>query len=158
MLDWPTGTVYRVETDGTEVEPLVHAFFSALEAMDFDGTIAVCHEDIIVEYPTSVPGIPARIEGREAFAKHEELSFTVAGRTYSDFHVYNLGDPSWCLTEHVLEHTFPWEGGALRKPAASIFAAREGKLVYFRQYFHSAAIEKALEHAPARFKGPGDGE
>jgi ketosteroid isomerase-like protein len=156
MFTWPDGfSPWPIETDGTDVVPIVREFFEALDVLDKERTVACMHEDCVCEYPTRTVGVPERLVGRKAFAEYEELSFSVPSRKFDDFEVYTLGDPSWCLLTHTLEHTFPWPGGEFKSSMSSIFGAREGKLIYMREYYDTAALQKALENAPDKFKRHG---
>jgi ketosteroid isomerase-like protein len=155
MFEWPETGEWPAETDGTEVVPIAREFLEAVERMDKETTVACMHEDVVCEYPTRSIGVPERLEGRQAFAEYEELSWAVPSREFSDLRVWSLGDPSWCLVEHRLHHTFPWPDGDFKTAISLIFGAREGKIVYFREYFDTAALERALANAPAKFKEAG---
>jgi ketosteroid isomerase-like protein len=144
--------MWPIETDGTEISPLLDELFATLEKADKEHFLTLWHEDIICDYPMVIPGVPNRIVGLDEFSRFEDLSFSVRSRKFTPISSINLGDPSWMLKEVIMEQEFPWPGGQFKTALASVFGARDGKIAYMREYYDTAAMAKCLENAPSRFR------
>jgi ketosteroid isomerase-like protein len=129
--------------------PIAQAFVDAVKRLDLEAATDCLHEEVVCEYPMRAAGMPARIDGREAFVRNAERAWSVSERRVTGTRICRLGDSSWCLVEHTLETTFPWPGGEFSSAIVIMLGARQGKIVYTREFFDTAALQRAFENAPS---------
>ena len=104
-------------------------------------------EDLVVEFPFARPGTPRRIEGREAFAAFAEpqrAALPVRFLGFRDVVVHDTVDPEVIIAEYELAGTHTRTGHSASARFAAVIRVRDGKVVLWREYQDTRAIEDAL--------------
>jgi ketosteroid isomerase-like protein len=121
---------------GFDPRPLFERLAAASSRADWNAFAALFAEDGVMEYPFPMPGMPARLEGREAIrAQYASLNVeggaTVSG--LSDPLVHATLDPDVFLVEYFLVGA-AGSGRRYRVPFAAVIRTRDGLFRSFRDY------------------------
>jgi uncharacterized protein len=118
----------------------------AFLAKDMRAWADLCAEDVLVEFPFSPDGLPARLEGRQAIFEylrhypdvidiHEIESVTVYATDKPDTVV-----AEWSVKGHVIPN-----GNTYAMAYATFVTVRDGEIVNYREYWNPLAFGQALE-------------
>lgn len=124
---------------------LVERLFDELPARDADAFVAALAPDAVFEIPFTVPGMPTRLEGREAIREH--LAQRWSGLSGIEVHgiypqVYETGDPGVFLVENEVDVTYPGGERARVRTSVNVIHVRDGKVVLFRDYMDTARFAR----------------
>lgn len=106
---------------------------------DVDAAVALLTEDVIVEHPFGPPGVPPRLEGREAFRAH--LSGALARSRnefegFEDLAVHQTTDPDVVVIECALRGVNTESGESFSRRYVQVIKARDGKIAHWKDYVH----------------------
>lgn len=119
---------------------------------DMDAQADLYAEDGILEWPFAPPGMPRRVEGREAI---RELLVPLgerarqSGRRLRDYDhvmIHETTDPEVIIVEFDVTGESD-NGGPYRLSYIQVLRVREGKIVSFRDYWNPQALVSLLERA-----------
>lgn len=99
--------------------------------------------DGVLEYPFAGPGMPSRIEGREAIAEfHGNLSQlrTRIDREGATWTLHETTDPEVVIAEFEHHGTIVPEGKPYELIAVGVMRVRDGEIVSYRDYMNPLAI------------------
>ncbi|MEU7767581.1 SgcJ/EcaC family oxidoreductase [Nocardia sp. NPDC049190] len=124
---------------------LVERMFNDLPARDPDAFVALFAPDAVFEIPFTIPGLPTRLEGREAIREH--LAQRWSGLSGIEVHgsypqVYDTGDPEVLLVENEVDMTLPGAERARVRTSVNVVRVRGGKIVLFRDYMDTARFAR----------------
>ncbi|MFJ1458756.1 nuclear transport factor 2 family protein [Nocardia sp. N2S4-5] len=136
------------ETSVQSPRALVEKLFQQLPARDADAFVALLAPDAIFEIPFTIPGLPDRLEGREAIREH--LAQRWSGLSGIEVHaihpeVYETTDPELLLVENEVDMTVPGAGRARVRTSVNVVRVRDGQVVLFRDYMDTARLTRLVE-------------
>ncbi len=118
-------------------------------AHDLNGFADLFAADGALEIPFAGPGMPARVEGREAIR-----AFSLSGATapfritdLQTVHLYQTTDPETVIAEIVTTGRATATGRTFAQPCIQVVQIRDGEILLLRDYFDPHAIADVL--APA---------
>ena len=114
----------------------------ARSAGDMSGVYAV---DAIHEFPFSKPGIPSRIEGRDAIMSFITAFWSTSPLRYERYRtiaIYGTADPDTIVVEQEVEGTSSTTGSFVL-PNIMVLKARHGEIAHLRDYASLPALEEA---------------
>ncbi|MEU4343637.1 nuclear transport factor 2 family protein [Nocardia sp. NPDC023852] len=120
---------------------LVENLFGRLRHRDADAFVELFAPDAVFEIPFVVPGIPARLEGRDAIRDHLVQRWSgLSGIEVHGVHpqVYETTDPEVFLVENEVDMTHPGAERARVRTSVNVIRVRGGKVVLFRDYLDTA--------------------
>lgn len=105
-------------------------------------------DDVVVEWPFAAPGLPSRIEGREAFLafanpQRAALPFRIDDCTTTAVH--ETRDPATILVEYTLSGTVLPSGRRAAAGFVAVITAHDGRITRWREYQDTAAMAAALQ-------------
>jgi uncharacterized protein len=106
---------------------------------DVDAAVDLLTEDVVIEHPFGPPGVPPRIEGREAFRTHLRGAVSSSGNEfdgYKDLAVHRTSDPDVVVIECQLTGRSKETGEGFRLQYVQVIKARDGKIAHWRDYIH----------------------
>ncbi|BCK52538.1 nuclear transport factor 2 family protein [Nocardia wallacei] len=127
---------------------LVEGLFQQLPARDADAFVALLAPDAVFEIPFTIPGLPDRLEGREAIREH--LAQRWSGLSGIEVHavrpeVYETTDPELLLVENEVDMTVPGAGRARVRTSVNVVRVRDGEVVLFRDYMDTARLTRLTQ-------------
>ena len=133
-------------TDFAALDP----FFRIIE-QGLDGLVEPGHffdllaEDIVIEYVVTVPGYPARVEGRAAIAElyRSYGTMIVLDRCF-DLASYHDPAKGVVVLEYASEGRVVGTRKRYRNRYISVLTLRDGKVVHWRDYLNPVAVFEAL--------------
>ena len=137
------------ENSAHEPRGLVEQLFTELRTPDAEAFAAYMAEDAVFEIPFTIPGMPQRIEGREAIREHltqrwsSRISTIQIHGVYPE--VYATPDPELFFVENEVEMTGPDGVRSRSRTSVNTVRVRDGKVVLFRDYMDSARLARLVE-------------
>ncbi|MEU2039551.1 nuclear transport factor 2 family protein [Nocardia niwae] len=124
---------------------LVERLFGDLPARDADAFVALLAPDAVFEIPFTVPGLPTRLEGREAIREHLVQRWSgLSGIEVHAIHpqIYETNDPGVLLVENEVDMTAPGSGRVRVRTSVNVVHVRDGRVVLFRDYMDTARFAR----------------
>ncbi len=122
---------------------LVERMFAQLGSVDADVFANLMAPDAVFEIPFTVPGMPERIEGREAIRDHlaQRWSTTSEIQIHGVYPVvYDTADPELFFVENEVEMTPPGGVRSRTRTSVNVVRVRAGKVILFRDYMDTARL------------------
>src|SRR5919201_3027348 len=113
---------------------------------DADGFADLFAPDAAIESPFAPPGMPARLEGREAIREYSRIVVASPLRL-EDFEVvelYQTQDPEVVIAETRTKGTLTTTGRSFTATSIHIFRIREGHIVLFRDFADPRVLDDAI--------------
>jgi uncharacterized protein len=113
---------------------------------DADGFADLFAPDGVIESPFAPPGVPARLEGREAIREYSR-HVMASPLSFEDFEVaelYQTGDPEVVIVEVRAKVTLTTTGQSFAATSIQILRIREGRIVLFRDFANPGILEGAI--------------
>ncbi|WP_250557431.1 nuclear transport factor 2 family protein [Pseudonocardia lacus] len=101
--------------------------------------------DAVHEFPFTLPGVPARLEGREEILRWVAAGWrtgTVTYERYRTLAVHDTADPDTIVVEQEAIGTSTATGG-FALPNIAVLTARDGHIVHLRDYVDLIAAAAA---------------
>ncbi|MBY8855920.1 SgcJ/EcaC family oxidoreductase [Nocardia sp. CA2R105] len=127
---------------------VVEQLFTGLGTPDADAFADVLAPDVVFEIPWTVPGMPERLEGREAVREH--LAQRWSNLTRLQVHgvypeVYETSDPELFFVENEVDMTRPDGVRSRGRTSVNIVRVRDGQIVLFRDYMDTGRLVALVE-------------
>jgi ketosteroid isomerase-like protein len=110
---------------------------------DADGFADLFAPDAVIESPFAPPGVPSRLEGREAIREYSR--HVVASPLHlEDFEItelYQTQDPEVVIAEMRTNGTLTTTGQSFAATSIQILRIREGQIVLFRDFADPRVLE-----------------
>jgi len=122
---------------------------------DIDGFADLFAPDAVIESPFAPPGVPSRLEGREAIREYSRAVMASPLRL-EDFEVVELHqtqDPEVVIVELRTKGTLTTTGHTFAATSIQIFRIREGQIVLFRDFANPRVLEDVTGQEPSE-RGP----
>jgi ketosteroid isomerase-like protein len=102
-------------------------------------------DDCVVEAPFAPPGVPRRIQGRDAFVawatpRRQALIGRIRFTAVRDVVVHETTDPQVAVVEYEVEAVREADGLRAAAPFAVVVRVRDGRIVLWREYQDPAAM------------------
>ena len=120
-------------------------------AKDLEGFADLFAEDGAQELPFAPPGVPARVEGREALrAYFAAITKTPLKHTaFENMTVYETDDPEVIIAEYDAVGAVTDTGQPYRLRYLQIVRVHDGQIVLWRDYWNPLASAQLLGRLPA---------
>jgi uncharacterized protein (TIGR02246 family) len=119
---------------------------------DADGLADLFAPDAVIEAPfAGPPGMPARLEGREAIRAYSRqiLALPLRLDDYEVVELYQTRDPEVVIVEMRTKVTATTTGRSFTATSIQILRIREGQIVLFRDFADPRSVEDLIgEHRP----------
>jgi uncharacterized protein len=112
---------------------------------DADGYADLFAPDAVIESPFAPPGVPARLEGREAIREYSRVM--ASPLRLEDFEVtelYQTQDPEVVIVEMRAKATLTTTGQSFAATSIQILRIREGQIVLFRDFANPRILEGTI--------------
>ncbi|MFF4414734.1 nuclear transport factor 2 family protein [Streptosporangium sp. NPDC001559] len=113
---------------------------------DMDGFAELFAPDGVIEMPFAPPGMPTRIEGREAIRDFSAAA-TISLLRVEDMwttQVYQTTDPEVLIVELEAKAVVTTTGAPFQSTSVQVFRIRDGKILLFRDYWNPQSLAEAL--------------
>lgn len=97
------------------------------------------------EFPFTRPGLPSRIEGRDAITGFITAFWDISPLRYERYRtiaIHRTADPDTIIVEQEVEGTSS-RTGSFVLPNIMVLTARDGEIVHLRDYANPLAVEEA---------------
>jgi ketosteroid isomerase-like protein len=110
---------------------------------DADGYADLFALDGVMDSPFAPPGVPSRLEGREAIREHSRrvMASPLLLEDYEVAELYQTQDPEVVIVEMRTKATLTTTGRSFVATAIQILRIREGQIVLFRDFADSRVLE-----------------
>jgi uncharacterized protein len=118
---------------------------------DADGFADLFAPDGVIESPFAPPGVPSRLEGREAIREYSRHVMASPLR-FEDFEVaelYQTQDPEVVIAEMRATGTLTTTGQSFAATSIQVLRIRDGQIVLFRDFADPRTLEDVIgNHTP----------
>jgi ketosteroid isomerase-like protein len=114
----------------------------ARSAVDMSSVYAV---DAVHEFPFTRPGVPTRLEGRDAIMSFITAFWSTSPLRYERYRtiaIHGTADPDTIVVEQEVEGTSSTTGSFVL-PNIMVLKARQGEIAHLRDYANLFAVEGA---------------
>jgi hypothetical protein len=110
---------------------------------DADALADLFAPDAVLEAPFAPPGVPARLEGRDAIREHSRhiLASPVRLDGYEVAELYQTQDPEVVIVEMRANGTLTTTGQTFATTSIQVLRIREGQIVLFRDFANPRVLE-----------------
>jgi uncharacterized protein (TIGR02246 family) len=122
---------------------VVERLFIGLGTPDADGFADAMAPDAVFEIPWTLPGMPERLEGREAIREHLAQRWADVSRLrIHGIHpqVYATSDPELFFVENEVDMTGPDGVRSRVRTSVNTVRVRDGQVVLFRDYMDTGRL------------------
>jgi uncharacterized protein len=111
---------------------------------DVDGFVDLFAPDGVIEVPFAGPGLPSRLEGKQAIREFSSRAMNSALRVddVETTALYPTDDPEVVIIEIMTRATNTGTGRSFAAPCIQVFRIRDGKIALFRDYFSPRGAEE----------------
>ncbi|GAA2354712.1 nuclear transport factor 2 family protein [Dactylosporangium salmoneum] len=115
---------------------------------DVEGFVALMAPDGYIEWPFRPPGVPGRLEGREAIRAFMTgaARATIRFDEYRDVVVHETADPEVIIVEYEVYGHLATTGGPFRQTVIAVLRVRDGLVASYRDYINPLPLMAALGH------------
>jgi uncharacterized protein len=113
---------------------------------DADGFADLFAPDAVIESPFAPPGVPSRLEGREAIREYSRHVMASPLR-FEDFDVaelYQTQDPEVVIAEMRATGTLTTTGQSFAATSIQVLRIRDGQIVLFRDFADPRTLEDVI--------------
>jgi uncharacterized protein len=116
---------------------------------DADGLADLFAPDAVIETPFAPPGVPSRLEGREAIREYSRhvMAAPLRLEDYEVAEFYQTQDPEVVIVEIRAKATLTTTGQSFATTSIQILRIREGQIVLFRDFANPRILEDVISQA-----------
>lgn len=132
-----------------------------LSANDREGFAKLMAVDGVVEWPFRGPGVPSRLEGRDAireYVVHSPLARVMSFEDLRPDAVHETSDPEVIIVETTTIGRVVETGRRFELPAIVVLRIRGGEIVSYRDYVNPLAAAQAAGALPQLVAALADGQ
>ena len=113
---------------------------------DADGYADLFAPDAVIEAPFAPPGVPSRLEGREAIREYSRrvMASPLRLEDYEVAELYQTQDPEVVIVEIRAKVTLTTTGQSFAATSIQILRIREGQIVLFRDFANPRILEDVI--------------
>jgi uncharacterized protein len=122
---------------------------------DADGLADLYAPDAVIESPFAPPGVPSRLEGREAIREYSRhvLASPVRLEDYEVTELYQTQDPEVVIVEVRAKATLTTTGQSYATTSIQVLRIREGEIVLFRDFANPRILENVISEPGSGAQG-----
>lgn len=142
-------TARRVALGGVSAREVLERWRDAAVSQSVDGMRRVYAVDAVHEFPFTRPGLPARLEGRDAIVRWVAAGWQDNALTYSRYRtlaVHDTRDPGTIVVEQEAHGTSAVTGEFVL-PNIVVLTVRDGQIAHLRDYVNISAAADAVGRA-----------
>ncbi|MFI0351921.1 nuclear transport factor 2 family protein [Actinomadura sp. 9N407] len=129
-------------------EDLFHQGLRLLLDKDIDGWVALCDENVVIEFPFAPDGYPSRLEGRAAVADYmSDYPDHIDLQDFPYLEIHRTGDPETVITEMRATARVVSTGTPIEIPYIVVMTARNDRIVRYRDYWNPLAMPASMSDA-----------
>ena len=156
--DPPPDTPHDHEPDLPAFSAMISRALGDLLAPGADGFAAMMAEDGVMEFPFAPPGLPARLEGRDAIAAHlAGLPALLSIESLSEPEVHLGRDGETAVLEFDCRGRAVATGRPYEQRYVSVITVRDGRIARYRDYWNPLVVLDSLGDGAIPSRAPGDG-
>lgn len=116
---------------------------------DADGYADLFAPDGVIESPFAPPGVPSRLEGREAIREYSRhvVASPVRLDDLEEVELHQTRDPEVVIAEVRATATLTTTGQSFGTTSIQIYRVREGQIVLFRDFANPRILEGVVSAA-----------
>ncbi|KWT57993.1 phenazine biosynthesis protein PhzA/PhzB [Streptomyces albus subsp. albus] len=127
---------------------LFHHATRLLLAKDMDGWIALCADDVLVEFPFAPPGSPTELVGRAALADYlGDYMEHVDLRDIPHLKIHLTDAPDTVIAEMRATGRIVATGDPYDLSYIVVMTARNGRITHYRDYWNPLAVPASMDAA-----------
>jgi uncharacterized protein len=113
---------------------------------DADGYADLFAPDGVIESPFAPPGVPSRLEGREAIREYSRhvVASPVRLEDFEVAELYQTQDPEVVIVEMRAKATLTTTGRSFAATSIQVLRIREGHIVLFRDFADPRVLEDVI--------------
>ena len=113
---------------------------------DADGLADLFAPDAVIESPFAPPGVPSRLEGRQAIREYSRhvMASPLRLEEYEVVEFYQTQDPEVVIVEMRAKATLTTTGRSFAATSIQILRIREGQIVLFRDFANPRVLEDVI--------------
>jgi uncharacterized protein len=113
---------------------------------DADGLADLFAPDGVIEAPFAPPGVPSRLEGREAIREYSRrvVASPLRLEEYEVAELHQTQDPEVVIAEMRAKVTLPTTGQSFAATSIQILRIRDGQIVLFRDFANPRILEDVI--------------
>jgi len=117
---------------------------------DADGLADLYARDAVIEAPFAPPGVPSRLEGREAIREYSRrvVASPLRLEDYEVTELYQTRDPEVVIVEMRAKGTLTTTSRSFATTSIQILRIREGQIALFRDFANPRVLEDLLGEPP----------
>jgi uncharacterized protein len=122
---------------------------------DADGLADLYAPDAVIESPFAPPGVPSRLEGREAIREYSRhvLASPVRLEDYEVTELYQTQDPEVVIVEVRAKATLTTTGQSYATTSIQVLRIRDGEIVLFRDFANPRILENVISEPGSGAQG-----
>ncbi|MFH8410117.1 nuclear transport factor 2 family protein [Streptomyces sp. NPDC018019] len=134
---------------------LFHHLTRLLLDKDMDGWVALCADDVQVEFPFAPPGYPPKLVGRAAVADYlGDYTQHIDLRAIPHLKVHLTDDPDTVIAEMRATGRIVATGDPYELSYVVVMTARNGRITRYRDYWNPLAVPATLRAAKSSPTAP----
>ncbi|WP_030680016.1 nuclear transport factor 2 family protein [Streptomyces rimosus] len=127
---------------------LFHHATRLLLAKDMDGWIALCADDVLVEFPFAPPGYPTQLVGRAALADYlGDYTEHIDLRDIPHLKIHLTDDPNTVIAEMQATGRVVATGVPYELAYIVVLTAEHGRITRYRDYWNPLAVPASMNAA-----------
>ncbi|WP_079027780.1 nuclear transport factor 2 family protein [Streptomyces rimosus] len=127
---------------------LFHHATRLLLAKDMDGWIALCADDVLVEFPFAPPGYPTKLVGRAALADYlGDYTEHIDLRDIPHLKIHLTDAPDTVIAEMRATGRIVATGDPYDLSYIVVMTARNGRITHYRDYWNPLAVPASMNAA-----------
>jgi uncharacterized protein len=113
---------------------------------DADGFADLFAPDGVIESPFAPPGVPLRLDGREAIREYSRhvVASPIRIEDFEITELYRTQDPEVVIVEMRTNGTVTTTGQSFAATSIQVLRIREGQIVLFRDFANPRILEDAI--------------
>ncbi|MFC3747034.1 nuclear transport factor 2 family protein [Paenibacillus sp. GCM10012306] len=128
---------------------IVVKLFEAENNQDVQAMAALMADDIAYETPFALPGVPNRVEGKEALVQMLDQFIGKEQGMYSSWNIFNVkvypaGEPDLFFAEMDGNGVVAQSGHSYEQSYISLLRITDGRVSLWREYFNPIHLKNAL--------------
>lgn len=136
---------HRHEPDLPVFSAMISGALGELLAPGADGFASMMAEDGVMEFPFAPPGLPTRLEGREAVAAHlADLPALLSIESLSEPEVHLARDGETAVLEFDCRGRAAATGRPYDQRYVSVITVRDGRITRYRDYWNPLVVLRSL--------------
>ncbi|WP_029117674.1 nuclear transport factor 2 family protein [Mycobacterium sp. URHB0044] len=119
---------------------------AAVSAGDLQGWMALCRDDIVIEFPFAPPGRPRRLEGKAAVEQYmRTVPAQIEFEEVANLEVHQTVDPQTAVIEMTAKGRVKATGAPYEMSYVVVLKTIDGQMALYRDYWNPLVVLDLLE-------------